>query len=551
MNDEAEVRSDSTVLPETESASGDNSLAARLAAVGELPAAVLSFLVRAVPARELWKWLGDEERVRLHQLVTRGFQQNARALNQPPVRKRLEHHLAKSPDDVAALIELWSAQRPPVLAEVREQPADALIGQLPALWSRFGSEALLLALLQSRADDAVVEAFLALDMDETSSPTEDDGDEVQSKSTVLVESDTPAELTTEVLQKERDEAVAAAQAARVEVQAAAERVRHLTTELSDVTARTSREVQNATADARKNERRANDSELALAETKKLLDRTARRQRHVEVERDELLVENKRLKKQLRQAQQIQEELRKQLSSAAARLDVLAPKNVDEASEQLEQARDAAAATSKKAPRSPADTTFVWVSDGRKFSVTPREVARAINSNDEDFVFHLIQSFESLQTKNDEGFKLFRKSVRDLDPYYEHVLTRETTRVLVDASNVVRYEVDSRGRGRLGALLQMRTELRRRDCFPISIYADASLRHFIDKPRELLEMAARGELHIVDKGVEADEILAREARRSGAYVVTNDRSFHLKVSPDFEPPRITFRILDSILVLDEF
>jgi hypothetical protein len=46
-------------------------------------------------------------------------------------------------------------------------------------------------------------------------------------------------------------------------------------------------------------------------------------------------------------------------------------------------------------------------------------------------------------------------------------------------------------------------------------------------------------------------LAREARKTGAYVVTNDTKFHLKVSPDFEPPRIGFRAQSDVVFVDEF
>jgi hypothetical protein len=98
---------------------------------------------------------------------------------------------------------------------------------------------------------------------------------------------------------------------------------------------------------------------------------------------------------------------------------------------------------------------------------------------------------------------------------------------------------------------MRRELRLRGCFPIQLIADASLPYNIDEVAELLAMGKRGEIEFSNAGQEADEVLAREARRTGAYVVTNDRNFYLKVTPDFEPPRITFRIIDGFLVVDEF
>jgi hypothetical protein len=125
------------------------------------------------------------------------------------------------------------------------------------------------------------------------------------------------------------------------------------------------------------------------------------------------------------------------------------------------------------------------------------------------------------------------------------------RVLVDASNVARYAPNKYGKGQMRHLTGMREELRRLNCFPITFIADASLRYFIDDTARFRDMVAHGEIEVVDKGVEADEILAREARRTGAYVVTNDAKFFHKVSPDFEPPRVTFRIYDGTVIVDEF
>ena len=74
---------------------------------------------------------------------------------------------------------------------------------------------------------------------------------------------------------------------------------------------------------------------------------------------------------------------------------------------------------------------------------------------------------------------------------------------------------------------------------------------MEEPSGLRERGRRGELHITDSGQEAEELRAREARRTGAYVVNNDRGFHHKIAPDFEPPRIDFRIQDGVLMLDDF
>jgi predicted nucleic acid-binding protein len=139
-----------------------------------------------------------------------------------------------------------------------------------------------------------------------------------------------------------------------------------------------------------------------------------------------------------------------------------------------------------------------------------------------------------------------KRVRELGRYYEKVLTTQTARVLVDASNVARH--DAAHKGRLEYLLAMREELRRGEFFPIIFVADASLPHFIDAPKALRGMIVRGEVLVTASGQQADEILARQARETGAYVVTNDRNFHFASAPDFTPSRLSFRIEDGVVLL---
>jgi hypothetical protein len=530
--------------------------------VSDLPEEVFAFLVRSSPRREMWKWLSQPERQELLYQSTRGFQRQAGALRQPSVRRRIEQYLVKDSAAFFSLIELWggSIPEPHIITVVRELEEDsALIAQLPALWARHSGEALLLALLlenRGAALDAMTEVdpdVLVMEQDGDSATLASQGDALSNVNATkldTVEDETSnldgATETIILLQRELE-------SARQSATAATNRSKRASDELSEMQARLSREVQAAQAKVTKEERRAQTAEQELAETRRQYERTSRRQRQAEREMEELQGDTKRLKKQLRQAQQLHEELRKQLNRAQSRLKELAPPELKASDLPPPLKTPLAPSAPLGAPPAPTpfDVMFEWKSDGRPFRVTPREVARAIDRNDEDFIFRLIQAFDDMRAQSEEYYRLFIKRMREINNYYARVLTAETTRVLVDASNVVRFETNHRGKGKLEYLLLMREELRRRDCFPILIYADASLPYFIDKPHELAEMARRGELMFVDKGVEADEILAREARRSGAYVVTNDRGFHLKVSPDFEPPRITFRILGHLLVVDDF
>jgi len=517
-----------------------------LALAHDLPDEVLGFLVRSAPPREVWKWLGEDDQFKLRSDLTRGFQGGPNALRQPIVRIRFTQVLRSNDQAFEKLLELWTQTSPHILHEVRAQADDELGVQLPRLWQTHGGEALLLALIYEKRE-AALDAYAELDP-----ATFDENQEPQNQEVEVQESgagwDESASALSEEAANEFDQAKI--QSLKSEIELWREKAESAQAGMGTLQRNAEREKQAVALKAKQEERKRIALESELQELKKTSERTARRHRQSEKSCEESQVENKRLKRQLRQAQQLHEELRKQIAGLTGKLNELSPPEIVPVVSKIEP--KIAPQVGRNVPKiSPFDQEFVWNSDGRAFRVSPRAVGRAIERNDEEFVFSLIQAFDALREKNAQGYKLFIESVRSLNRYYARVLTAETTRVLIDASNVARYEKDNYGKGQLRHLLSMRDELRLRDCFPILIYADASLSYNIDEPGELIAMAKRGELEIAPSGTEADELLAREARRSGAYVVTNDRNFHLKVSPDFEPPRITFRILDNFLIVDDF
>ncbi len=95
--------------------------------------------------------------------------------------------------------------------------------------------------------------------------------------------------------------------------------------------------------------------------------------------------------------------------------------------------------------------------------------------------------------------------------------------VVDGSNAAWFDQHSYAapRPRLRPLLELRRALRRRGYFPVLLYADAPLPHTVDDPQTLRALLGRGEIALVDSGVDADEVLLREAKRYGAPLVTND------------------------------
>ena len=293
------------------------------------------------------------------------------------------------------------------------------------------------------------------------------------------------------------------------------------------------------------------------ELNKLEAREERRVRALQTQIEELELDNKRQKKQLRQSALSREEERRKviaLEAQLAELDGDKPatqtKSVDAVSSPP-TTQDAPNRPVKVSRPSPLDEIFEWNTQGHRIRLTAREVRRLIDKNDEERVGKVMLELEFLRETNPDLRKRFLERLSLAGTHYARVLTHRTSRVLVDASNVARFLNNRYGKGQLKYLQLMRQELQRLDCWPIIFVADASLPYNVDQPAELREMARNGEIIITDKGVEADEILAREARATGAYVVTNDAKFFYKVSPDYEPPRISFRVMDGLVVVDEF
>ena len=76
-------------------------------------------------------------------------------------------------------------------------------------------------------------------------------------------------------------------------------------------------------------------------------------------------------------------------------------------------------------------------------------------------------------------------------------------------------------------------------FPVILYADAPLPYTVDDPAALRAMLGRGEIALVDSGVDADEVLLREAKRWSAPLVTND--YMTDWDPENEVTKIQYTI----------
>ena len=466
-------------------------------------------------ARELWNWISLKDHFELRQTAFRGFQATASKLKHPIVRSRLVTYFEKNRAQI--LIPLWHYGRgnPPILALLQNNPNSA---DLPAILREYGVDETLCALTFCGRESLFDEALNALPsfvdetpagfVDETPKPKSED--ERAKTQTAMRELRAKFDSVSVALQKTQTQ---------TEILRAREKVQtdQSTKKFANLEARLNAEID---------------------EIRKREERQARRLKSLEREGEELGLENRRLKKQLRHTQSLLEDERRKNAPE--------PKVVPEVALQKPTS-----APKKPVLATPLDEIFEWIADGRAIRVTARETIRLINRNDEDAVWQIMLALQSLEQSDPEKRFKFLHRLKTIDAYYARVLTSSTTRVLVDASNVARSIPNRFGKGQLVHLLHLREELRRRNVWPLVFIADANLPYQIDEPAKLREMGRSGEIVFVDKGTEADEVLAREARKTGAYVVTNDAKFHLKVSPDFEPPRIGFRAQSDVVFVDEF
>jgi|GEM_PF-2970283 len=499
---------------------------------------IIEALLGDIPPALLLAWLETQP---LGHQILRGFQTTPKTLRLPPVRARFKDVLQNHSDAAQSLIDCWKLGNGELLEKVHALSDKKLRAQLTELQQAHGERTVHLTLLLDGREKVL------LDPAPSSKPTKKKSSKTSAKETKsqqvaelnarLEEQQSQLKCAEEQLQiaqaerdKARDEKNTSLQNAQKKLRQADLRERELARDLKRETARA-----------------AKAKEL-LQEKTRVADRNERRAKKLAQEQEQSELEIKRLRRQVRQQQRISEDLRKQLAAS--------PRELKEETKVL-SAPPKAPDAGKKAParpaptQDPADQPFLFEIAGRKLHTSVRQLAAAIDRNDEELVYSLTQALFELRETNAAGHKMFLDRVRKFDRYSARVLTGDTMRVLVDASNVARFEKNQYGKGILDNLLALRDELRSRSYFPIIMIADASLPHFIDQPHAFKRMVQQGMIQITNKGEEADEYLTRLAQQTGAFVVTNDVNFHLKIAPHFDPLRIGFTVDHGAVYLHEF
>lgn len=501
-----------------------------------IPEELPEFLVRTLPSYTIWEWLSSPSYKKLQGRITQGFRPSSEVLRQPVARARLISHLQTAHDDFESLLELWVETEPKVLEAVRSQSDDdTLIAQLPVLQAFHGAEALVLALLREERE-AVLDAFTEIGEARREYHEAERG---------IVPPDP------EALQRQLDRAQERIEKHRQKAREAKEASRQTEKKLRDQLREQENIARSALRQARQAELQREMFATKLEEAEKSRDRAERKARSIHLENEENQMQVKTLRRQLHRLQQLNEETRSHLTALREELENQNKKLAELARIQPASTEEENTETTAEDKEAPIETlTFRQML--QQPAVAPpdaRKIVNAVQRGDEKFVATFRRSLSTLREQNAEACSALLAEIRAISRYAERVFTKATTRALVDASNVARY--DGPGRGKMEYLHAMREELQRCDFFPILFIADASLPYHIDEVDEFRRLVRTGEFLISASGQEADELLAREARETGAYVITNDRNFHRHLAPVFVPMRIGFQIFEGTIVLDEF
>ncbi len=127
----------------------------------------------------------------------------------------------------------------------------------------------------------------------------------------------------------------------------------------------------------------------------------------------------------------------------------------------------------------------------------------------------------------------------------HPFTYDSKTVVVDGSNVAWEEIDSEGRPKVDNIKRIVELLSSAGFEEIIVLADASLRHQIDKPKELKRLVKLGLVKYLPAKVKGDQLLLRLAEEKDAYILTNDLFKEYRTLYDWiDKRRIPFTIING-------
>ncbi len=498
-----------------------------------MPQEALAALLEGIPPTKLLRLLKKSESV--CQQVFHGFKVQPSSLRTPLVRRRLRERLEKDEELLVEVVVLWDKENPEVRRAVQQRSVTALRQELPQLAERWGGGAVAVALaaderasvrelLESKAK--VLEKFSRAAVKEESSgelPPSVSPDDKQPSAEIqsLREEIERWRQKYAALRQQHEESVRSLEQVKTEYRKVAQQITAL-------------------------QRQVQECQATCAAWEKQADRATRQKQKTERENQELQTENKRLKKQVRQLTLALEE---------ARRAAVEQEQESKGEEEKEKRSHTAVSPVPPPARSPAPpspaTALRWNINGDRYSISIAQLIQAVDTNQEEIVFKMMESLKRLRRVDGGQFAAVVQRLKEIGRYYAYILTQSTMRVIVDGSNVAHAEKNRRGQAQLRNILAVRDALRALDFFPILIYADASLPYQIDQREELMRLAQRGEIRFVPSGTSADDVIAREAKELGCYVVTNDRKLTHNLDPTWELQIVGFKIIDGQVILEDF
>ncbi|GAB4451790.1 MAG: hypothetical protein OHK0029_01600 [Armatimonadaceae bacterium] len=184
---------------------------------------------------------------------------------------------------------------------------------------------------------------------------------------------------------------------------------------------------------------------------------------------------------------------------------------------------------RKTVLGPDEPVALPTTSGVASTVTARQIARAVDEGNLNFVRAVRHGLEALRQRSPADAELadaLLEGVTMLDSVAViPLLYPNVTPAVVDASNVARHTPDPLALNpplRVESLLLMRDYLLRQRFFPVLMIADATLRFHADDRAAYERLLDRHIVREAPPGTSADEALLTEARLQNAPLISNDR-----------------------------
>ena len=455
----------------------------------------LDLLISSLPPRVLLDIIKADDY--LGRTVLQGFPVRVNSLAHQMVRQRLVREAMKTPELADALFTQWMSVYATLMAQLDAPDYEPTASQLQALTTTYGSEVLEYGLRHATRDDvrawssrlAEIRTVTRIPPQPTvaAPPSAPQGDDM---SGVVADLRGKIALLQQHLQTVEE--------ANVALQREVNGLKH--------------QLQDASQEEGALRKRATVAE----------EHVEREQRRARKAEEELEL----LRKQLRAAQQ-------EASGVTARRKPPVPDNAEvitllqravsmlqPAVERVEKPTIVSAPT-PSAPPPPPRSQGPAVSlpgQGGLQTFTVAAIVEALARNDDALIMRVRDGVARLSKQPDEERAVNEALYKAGVP--SPILHGTLRPAVVDGSNVANMSPQSKGR--LEYLRQIRRAAWEEGYFPVIIVVDASLRHQIDQPDQLMEMVERGEVIMANAGTSADELLIEEAANRHATLVTNDR-----------------------------